>query len=101
MKSLINILICGLIAVCWSCKTDEDVVDLGTQPASNVLTNSASTGTAVVLEQDNAADTFAELTWTAADFGGKTVNYSIEMDKAGKDFATARDIVTIKELSKT
>lgn len=101
MKSLINILLCVLIVSVWSCSPDEEVIDLGTQPTENVLKNDATTGTTVVLEQDNADETFAILNWTATDFGGRTVNYSVEMDKAGNNFTKARDIVTIKELSQT
>ncbi len=101
MKSLVNLFILGLIVLCWSCKPEEDVIDLGTQPAPNVLKNDASTGSSVVLTQANADQTFAALNWTAADFGGKTVNYSIEMDKSGNNFTKARDIITVKGLSQT
>lgn len=101
MKSLINILIVGLAAFCWSCSTEEDVIDLGAQPTPNALTNETSTGATVVLRQADATKTFAALKWTAADFGGRPVNYSIEIDKSGNNFTKARDIVTIKDLTKT
>jgi hypothetical protein len=101
MKSLFNILISGLIVVCWSCTPEEDIIDLGAQPAPNVLKNDVSTGSSVVLQQANADDTFAALNWTAADFGGRATNYSIEMDKAGNNFTKARDIITIKGLTQT
>ncbi|HMJ67647.1 MAG TPA: SusE domain-containing protein [Cyclobacteriaceae bacterium] len=101
MKKLINISIIGLLVICWSCKPDEDVIDLGTQPAPNALTNETPATGTMTLKQEDAGDTFAILSWSAADFGGRTVNYSVELDKAGKNFASARDIITVKRLKDT
>jgi hypothetical protein len=101
MNKLINILFLALVVFSWSCAPEEDVIDLGVQPPSNSLSNEAGTSGTVVLEQANADQTFAVLNWTAADFNGRKVNYSIEIDKAGKNFATARDIVTVTRLKDT
>src|SRR5262245_44714324 len=97
----ILLFIFGFVLCISSCKEDEDIIDLGTPPAPNVLTNEISTGPTVVLAQENADDDFAVLSWTPSDFGGKKVNYSIEIDRAGNNFATAKDVITIKELKET
>jgi hypothetical protein len=70
----------------------------GAPPPPNQLTSTADNGSSIVLSQDNAEATFTTFTWTATDFGGKAVKYSVELDVAGNDFSRARDIVTTGEL---
>lgn len=101
MKNNILIFVLGIGLLLSSCSDEDEVIDLGNPPPPNVLTNEVATEPVVVLKQENADKIFAVLSWTAAEFNGRTVNYSIEMDKAGNNFATARDIVTIKTLKDT
>jgi hypothetical protein len=100
MKKIL-LFILGVVVCLVSCKEDEDIIDLGNPPPPNALTNEISTGSTVELKQENASDNFAVLTWTAADFGGRPVNYSIELDKAGNNFASAKDVITVKKLKDT
>jgi starch-binding outer membrane protein SusE/F len=101
MKNKIILFVLGLALAMTSCEEDKEVIDLGTPPAPNVLQGELPLGTDVILSQDDADEVFADLTWTPADFGGKAVNYSIEIDKSGNNFAQARDVVTIKATSQT
>jgi len=101
MKNKILLFILGIGLSFTSCVKEEEVIDLGTAPPPNTLTNGISTPSTVVLMQENGDDDFAVLSWTAADFGGKPVNYSIEMDLAENDFTSAKDIITIKVLEHT
>lgn len=101
MKRKISLLILGGVLALSSCTKEDEIVDLGTPPAPNVLSNETSTPATAVLTQDDADDVFAVFTWTDADFGAQPVNYSIEMDKAGNNFKTARDIITVKTLKDT
>ena len=53
-----------------------------------VITSPAD-GSAIVLTEDKAADPFM-VTWTAADFGfSAAATYTVQLDKAGNDFANA------------
>src|SRR5699024_5933695 len=67
----------------------------------NELTNEVATGETVVLTQEDGEEIFAVFAWTASDFKGSPVNYSLEMDKAGNNFKTSRDIITVKDLKDT
>jgi hypothetical protein len=101
MKNRILLPIIGIVLALTSCQQDDEVIDLGTPPAPNVLEGDTPLGTDIVLSQDDADEIFADLTWTAADFGGKPVNYSLEIDKSGNNFSSARDIITVKTTGET
>lgn len=92
---LIQLLMVTLIS---SCIVEDEPQGGGDPPTPNALTTSLSTGTSVALSQDDADDIFSELTWTATDFKGKPVKYSIEMDLVGNDFSKAKDILTTDDL---
>jgi hypothetical protein len=100
MKKIL-LLILGVGLLLSSCFEDESIVDLGNPPPPNVLSSEAPMGSTVVLQQSDAGETFSVLSWTAADFGGRPVNYSIELDRAGNNFAAAKDVITIKGLKDT
>jgi starch-binding outer membrane protein SusE/F len=71
-----------------SCSDDalDPVVKLGGAPA--IL--SPAGGAAFVLEEANAANILSGFSWSAADFGfDAAVTYTLEVDKAGNDFAEA------------
>jgi hypothetical protein len=84
-----------LSVLLMSCQDDEPQV---TVPPSNSLESSLS-GSQFVLNQDNAADVFAQLQWTPVSFGTAAVKYSLEMDVAGNGFKGAIDMFTTQELS--
>ena len=79
-----------------SCQVDELLDSQVPQP--NSLASTAAAGTSAVLSQSNASNPFTKLSWTSTDFGSHPVTYSIEMDKAGKEFFSARDILSTKDL---
>jgi hypothetical protein len=83
-----------------SCETEDELPD-GSAPPPNELTSTASDGTTVVLSQDNGGNNFSTLSWTPVDFDGREVKYSIELDKVGNNFMSARDILTTDETSAT
>jgi hypothetical protein len=86
MKNWINKI--GLLFVCslalWSCEKDEDraILRVGSAPA---LTASS---TALVLEEESAAEEVVSFTWTPSDFGyNAAVSYVLQVDLAGNNFA--------------
>lgn len=101
MKTWINRVF--LLTICsfalLSCEKDEERVTLrvGTAP---VLT--ASTTSMVLLEEDAANDALT-LTWNEADFGfDAAVDYALQIDTAGDNFATAPYTVSMgNELEKS
>ena len=79
------------------CKDDEfgPVLKIGNAPAFTAPAANAS----FVLTESKANDEFAKFTWSAADFGYEAgVSYSIEMDKAGNNFADPINIGTVNAL---
>lgn len=72
------------------------VVELGAAPN---LT-SPSTGTAFVLEETAVDDNLTTFEWTAADFGYPAgIDYTLQLDAAGADFAEAITIGVVNDLS--
>ncbi len=71
-----------------ACK-DENFDPIVTPGAAPAIT-APSGGSTYVLAEADAANTFADFSWTGADFGFQAaISYTVEMDKAGNDFATA------------
>ena len=71
-----------------ACSDDnfDPVVNLGAAPSITA----PSGGSTYVLAEADAANKFADFSWTSADFGFKAATtYTLEMDKAGNDFANA------------
>ncbi len=101
MKNKFQLLILMICLVMVACSKDDEVIDLGQAPDPNELINKISTPDALVLEQENSEDIFAVFNWTPTDFGGRPVNYSIEMDKMGNNFSSPRDIITVKDFDDT
>lgn len=79
--------------------SDEDfdpVVEVSSAPSISA----PASGTSYVLTEDNAADTFESFAWSAADFGFQAATtYSIQIDKAGNEFAEALSIGSTSELT--
>ncbi|WP_367388882.1 SusE domain-containing protein [Lewinella sp. LCG006] len=75
----------------FGCEDDRDLVvaQLGDAP---VIT-SPEAGLMVDITEDNLNDVFATISWTPADFGfTAAVNYKVEFDVAGNNFADAVEL---------
>lgn len=92
MKTLFNIIL--LVAVFISCEKDEDKAYLSSAPGKPAIMN-PSDGTEKVL---TAADSAVEVKfdWSAAEFGYPAeVLYTLQMDKAGNNFAEPVTVATV------
>ncbi|MFN0034613.1 MAG: SusE domain-containing protein [Saprospiraceae bacterium] len=79
-------------------KDKEPVLAPGAAPSIT----SPSGGTSFVLTEGTAADIFSTFTWTAADYGFDAgVNYTLELDKAGNNFADAVTVGSVNALTLT
>ncbi|RMD69038.1 MAG: SusF/SusE family outer membrane protein [Bacteroidetes bacterium] len=84
-----------LLTACTKAVFDP-IVKLGNAPQ---ITSPAD-GSSFVLTEDIAADTFATVEWTAADFGFQAaVTYEVQLDKAGNDFSNPILLGTTSGLS--
>jgi hypothetical protein len=99
MKKINKILsIAVLLFVFFSCEKEEfePVIKYGDSPA---LTSSPDGGS-FLLAEENAGETLLALSWTESDYGfPAAISYTVEMDKAGNNFAKPTDIVTTSSLS--
>lgn len=81
----------GLFA--FSCEDDRDLVTvtLGDAP----VISSPAAGYSANFTEDNLADEFATIAWSAADFGyTAAITYTVETDVAGNSFADAETLGT-------
>jgi hypothetical protein len=91
MKTWLNHLyILGVLSIAlFSCKKDEERIVLKEGSSSSLL---AST-TTLVLNKANASDTIVSFTTNPADYGYQAaVNYTLEMDVKGNNFANAKTV---------
>ncbi len=91
MKTIVNkLLVLTFFSVAlWGCKKDETLTSIANATAP-VLSSSATT---LVLTEATKASTAVTFTWTAADYGFKSaVNYTLQIAKAGTNFATPKDV---------
>jgi len=96
--SFIYILLAGLMIMA-SCKKEElgPVLDQVT-PATLTTPTAGST---IVLAEDQA-DQMVSFSWTAADYGFQAaVTYTVQIDKAGNNFASALELFKTTELTKS
>ena len=83
-----------LLSACTEKETDPVLVT-GNAP----LITSPAGGTSFILADSTAAQIFHVFEWSAADFGFKAgVNYTLEMDKAGNNFAGAVTVGSVNAL---
>jgi hypothetical protein len=97
MKKISLFIIIACLITLVSCEKPWTLATLGTSPTKAVLTLPTA-GTAIVLSKTTANDS-VKFTWSAADFGlplGTT--YTVQIDKAGKKFATAVDVISANKL---
>jgi len=95
--NLIILILVGLITVI-SCEKDETKVMLteaGIAPALTAPTG----GTTYVLTEENDTNTLTTFTWSLADFGyDAAIDYTVQFDFAGNDFATPNTLGTTTNL---
>lgn len=100
MKFWINklFILCILSLSLFACKKDEDIVKVQTGTTPTLSTSVSN----VVLSEENEEQDALSLTWTASDFGyPAAVNYMLQIDKAGNNFANADSIDLANALSRT
>jgi starch-binding outer membrane protein SusE/F len=98
MKTFRTLLaLCALAFVFASCEDDAAKAILNSEVPQNELQAPSSDSYVLTLEdKDNALETF---TWTAPDYGfPAAVNYKLQMDVAGNNFANAVDVATTDDL---
>ncbi len=94
-KTQIIILLLALLVGVSSCKKDENRVVFDPAKVVAPQLDPALDGTALEITSDNIDSSNLELTWTAADYGfNAAINYSVQMDLQGNDFANAFTIGT-------
>ncbi len=85
----------------WTACSDKEtdpVLQLGAAPAIT----SPSGGSEYILVDSLADDVFSNFTWTAAEFGFDAgVNYTLELDVAGNDFAAPVTLGAVNKLALT
>lgn len=91
---LYKIIIAILCVLPWfSCEEDMGKAVLREEVVQNTL--NALPATDYVLLFDNGSENFDAFGWTVPDFGfDATVNYTLQMDVAGADFANAAELAT-------
>ena len=95
--NLIILILVGLITVI-SCEKDETKIVLADNGIAPALT-APTGGTTYVLTEENDTNTLTTFTWSAADFGfDAAIDYSVQFDFAGNDFATANTLGTTTDL---
>lgn len=97
MKKILSLALFAalLIGACTE-KDKEPILTPGNPP----LIVSPAGGTTFTLTESTAADIFKVFEWTAADFGFEAgVSYTLELDKAGNNFADAVTVGSVNKLS--
>lgn len=99
MKKILSLAL-GVAFFLGACteKDKEPILAPGAAPSIT----SPSGGTSFVLTDSTTADIFADFTWTAADFGFDAgVSYTLELDKAGNNFAEPVTVGSVNGLTLT
>ena len=95
--SIFLMFIAGLALI--SCTEEEVGPTLNIADATAPQITAPAAGTAIELNEENAAEVI-EFTWTAADYGmSLAITYNLEMDLAGNDFAAPITIASVSELT--
>jgi hypothetical protein len=94
MKNIIkSILAVALVTVVSSCEDEQDLKYVQPAASFNILTPQSGDG--VVLKPETPTNPGLVMTWDNADFGTATaVDYAIEIDKNGDDFANPVTLTT-------
>lgn len=95
--SIIFITLVGLLAMV-SCEKDETRAVISDNPAAPAFSN-LTAGAVIVLEKANA-DVAISYKWSAADYGfAASVNYAVQMAKAGTSFADPVVLATVNNVT--
>ncbi|WP_158607122.1 SusE domain-containing protein [Pontibacter oryzae] len=91
-------ILCLFTLALFSCDKDEDRIIIQEGIAPSLSTSKTS----VVLNKDDAANKAITLNWTPAEYGyAAAVNYSIQYDVAGNNFASPSEIIIANATEKT
>lgn len=97
-KYLFLSLAAALFLAACSDKETDPVLTLGNAPGIG----SPADGSSLVLTEATANENFPEFSWTAAEYGFQAaVSYSVEMDKAGNNFADPLVVGTVTSTNLT
>lgn len=101
MKNKIILFLNILVALAFvACEDDVTKATLNDDVAANTLQDPSKTS--YVLTLDDADKTLEKFSWTAPDFGFQaSTTYTLQMDKAGNNFAAAVDLGTTDTLTTT
>jgi starch-binding outer membrane protein SusE/F len=97
MRNLTKVIIALFAVLAMSCTLDE-VKDRAVIEAVGAPELTApATGGSYDLKPENAAAQIERFVWTSADFGGPVeINYTVEIDKKGNNFADVQSMGSIK-----
>jgi len=90
MKKLYIPFILLVLFATWSCEDDNNdlIAKLNSNPVLSELENNN-----IVISEENSATKITTIAWEEADYNySAAINYVIEIDKAGNDFADATEI---------
>lgn len=91
-------ILCLLTVALFSCDKDEDriIIQEGTAPSLS------ASKTSLVLTKDDAAENAITFDWTKAEYGyAAAVNYSIQYDVAGNNFAAPSEVIIANDTKRT
>jgi hypothetical protein len=93
---ILSFLVAALAII--SCEDDAAKITVKEEPASNSLNKLSATTYA--LDINDGEKSFETFSWTTPDFGfPAAITYSLQMDKAGNNFSTAKTLTTATTLS--
>jgi len=97
MRNLTKAIIALFAVLAVSCTIDEVKDRAVIEPVTAPVLTAPATGASYVLKPENAAAQAERFVWDSADFGGPVeINYTIEIDKKGNDFAAPKSLGAIK-----
>lgn len=97
MRNLTKAIIALFAVLAVSCTIDEVKDRAVIEPVTAPVLTAPATGASYVLKPENAAAQAERFVWNSADYGGPVeINYTIEIDKKGHEFATPKSLGAIK-----
>lgn len=96
MKKILSLAVFAALFLSACTEKDKEPI---LAPGNPPLITSPATGTSFVLADSTASQIFKIFEWTAADFGFQAgVNYTLELDKAGNNFASPVTVGSVNDL---
>ncbi|MDR6846806.1 SusE domain-containing protein [Flavobacterium granuli] len=97
MRNLTKVIIALFAVLAVSCTLDEVKDRAVISPVGAPVLTAPETGASYVLKPESAAAQIERFVWTSADFGGPVeINYTVEIDKKGNNFANVQSLGSIK-----